>query len=65
MKSLLTIYITTYCLSASGQLSLERAQEASRQFHLSSYSYHEAFIGHTGYGAPLILTADGGAAQAP
>jgi hypothetical protein len=48
--------------TVSGQISIERAQEVSRQFHLSSYSYHEQFIGHVGYGAPVILTSDGGAA---
>jgi hypothetical protein len=45
-----------------GQLTLEAAKEAAQPFHLSSYSYHEQFIGHAGYGAPIILTADGGAA---
>jgi hypothetical protein len=32
------------------------------KYHLGQYSYHEQFKGHKGYGAPLILTADGGAA---
>lgn len=45
-----------------GQLTLDAAQQAAQPFHLSSYSYHEEFIGHAGYGAPRILTADGGAA---
>ena len=46
----------------SAQLTIESAQKASQPYHVSSYSYHEQFIGHPGYGAPLILTQDGGAA---
>ena len=45
-----------------GQLTLEKAKVVAQPFHISSYSYHEQFVGHTGYGAPLILTTDGGAA---
>lgn len=45
-----------------GQLTIETARQAAQPFRISSYSYHEQFIGHQGYGAPLILTADGGAA---
>src|SRR5688572_7988228 len=54
---LLFVYSAGY-----GQLTLDAAKQAAQPFHISSYSYHEQFIGHTGYGAPIILTADGGAA---
>jgi hypothetical protein len=45
-----------------GQLTLGDARTEARKYKLGSYSYHEDFIGHAGYGAPLILTSDGGAA---
>lgn len=49
--------------SAYGQLTLDMAGDSTvRKFHLGQYSYHEQFKGYKGYGAPLILTADGGAA---
>lgn len=53
------------CVSSSayGQLTLEVATDSAvRKYHIGSYSYHEQFKGHKGYGAPLILTADGGGA---
>jgi hypothetical protein len=46
-----------------GQLTMEAAYDSAvRKYHIGSYSYHEQFKGHTGYGAPLILTSDGGGA---
>jgi len=45
-----------------GQLSIEEARNATHKMRLGSYSYHEEFIGKQGYGAPVILTRDGGAA---
>ncbi len=48
---------------AYGQLTMEIASDSTvRKFHIGSYSYHEQFKGHAGYGAPLILTNDGGGA---
>jgi hypothetical protein len=48
---------------AYGQLTIDVARDSAvRKYHIGSYSYHEEFIGHKGYGAPLILTADGGGA---
>jgi hypothetical protein len=35
---------------------------AARKYRMGSYTYHEQFKGHRGYGAPLILTNDGGGA---
>lgn len=43
-----------------GQMTIESARTEARKYKLGSYSYHEDFIGHAGYGAPLILTADRG-----
>jgi len=49
--------------SAYCQLTMEVASDSAvRKYHIGSYSYHEQFKGHKGYGAPLILTADGGGA---
>lgn len=46
-----------------GQLSMAVAKDSTeKKYHISSYSYHEQFIEHRGYGAPIILTTDGGAA---
>jgi hypothetical protein len=57
------VILTLITSSAFGQLTLEMAQDSSvRKFHIGSYRYHEQFKGHKGYGAPLILTADGGGA---
>jgi len=48
---------------AFGQLTIEAAHDSAvLKYHIGTYSYHEEFIGHKGYGAPLILTADGGGA---
>lgn len=47
--------------SIYGQLSRE-AKEAAHRYKLGSYSYHEQFLDHYGYGAPMILTKDGGTA---
>jgi hypothetical protein len=47
---------------ALGQITADVARDSVQKYHIASYSYHEEFIGKKGYGAPLILTADGGAA---
>ncbi len=48
---------------ANGQLTIAMASDSMvRKYHIGTYSYHEQFIGHKGYGAPLILTSDGGGA---
>ncbi len=44
------------------QITREEAREAVQPYYIASYSYHEQFVGHDDYGAPLILTDDGGAA---
>lgn len=48
---------------AYGQLSLETArQNTVTKYHIGASTYFDAFVGHAGYGALVILTADGGAA---
>ncbi|MBG0859666.1 MAG: hypothetical protein IQL11_09200 [Bacteroidales bacterium] len=47
---------------AYGQLSTEEARKLFHSYKLGSYDYHEQFVGYKGYGAPFILTSDGGAA---
>lgn len=47
---------------AFGQISKEDAMKAFYSYKLGTYEYHEPFIGHKGYGAPVITTMDGGVA---
>jgi hypothetical protein len=45
------------------QLTTEAVRDSTIiKYHIGQYSYHEQFIKHKGYGAPLILTNDGGGA---
>jgi hypothetical protein len=45
------------------QLTTEAVRDSTIvKYHIAQYSYHEQFIKHKGYGAPLILTNDGGGA---
>ncbi len=60
-------YLLIICLSVQtiglAQLTMTVANDSAvRKYHIGSYSYHEQFKGHQGYGAPLILTSDGGGA---
>ena len=61
MKYLIFILILI-CSTAYGQLTIPEARKIFYSYKLGSYDYHEQFIGHAGFGAPYILTADGGAA---
>ncbi len=59
------LWIVLIFISSAGycQLTVKMAQDSAvRKYHIGTYSYHEKFIGHNGYGAPLILTSDGGGA---
>lgn len=47
---------------AFGQMTMEEVETKVNQHEIGTYSYHRDFIGHDGYGAPRILTHDGGAA---
>jgi hypothetical protein len=60
MKTL--ILLITIPSIAFGQMSIENARNLVSVYRVGSYSYHEEFIGHKSHGAPVILTADGGAA---
>lgn len=62
MKYAIFLGLITTFVTSKAQMSMDQAKEATLQLHLSSYSYHEQFLGHAGYGAPVILTSDGGAA---
>ena len=61
MKFILIILLLTG-FTAFGQLTVERAQDSLRQYHLGTSTYFEDFMGHAGYGARVILTTDGAAA---
>src|SRR5436190_19124931 len=62
MKSLLILLVFTSTI-VNAQLTLQAAYDSCvLKYRMGQYSYHEEFTGHRGYGAPLILTADGGAA---
>src|SRR5258708_5489976 len=62
MKYLVVILLLVTSMGY-GPLTIDIAQDSAvKKYHISSYSYHEQFKGHKGYGAPLILTADGGGA---
>jgi hypothetical protein len=62
MKISATLVLLLFCASANAQLTLENVNAAVSSYQIGTYSYHADFIGHAGYGAPKILTADGGAA---
>ena len=61
MKYFVVILALT-CSSACAQLTFESAKEAVQKYRLGYSTYFEPFMGHPGYGAPVILTNDGGAA---
>lgn len=58
----LILLLSLFSSLAYGQLTIEEARKAFYTYKIGSYDYHEQFIGHVGYGAPVITTADGGAA---
>lgn len=62
MKSLaLALLLGTQCCFA--QLTIDQAKEKTVQrYHIGASTYVDGFVGHPGYGAIVILTADGGAA---
>jgi len=62
MKHLLIVLLFANS-AVFGQLTQHIVRDSAvRKYHISSYSYHEQFIGHKEYGAPFIFTSDGGAA---
>src|SRR5262245_28499830 len=62
MRLFLTLMFMGALSAGRAQMTMDAAKAASLELHMSEYSYHAQFMGHTGYGASLILTADGGAA---
>lgn len=63
MKNLIFIILIFTVSTSFGQLTIEAANDSAvMKYHIGQYSYHGQFKGHKDYGAPLILTADGGAA---
>ena len=59
----LTFATLLFSTATYGQLTVDVVKEkAVIKYHIGTYSYHEQFIGHNSYGAPLILTSDGGGA---
>jgi hypothetical protein len=61
MRSILIILLFI-SVSSYGQITIERAQDSLRKYHLGTSTYFEGFMGHPGYGAQVILTIEGGAA---
>ena len=61
MKYLLILFLFINSISYS-QLTMDSVKVIAKKYELSSYSYHEQFIGHKDYAAPIILTSAGGAA---
>ena len=62
MKTLL-ILLLLLANTVSAQLTMEAANEKTvRKYHIGASTYFDAFVGHKGYGAVVILTDDGGAA---
>jgi hypothetical protein len=61
MKYLLVILLFSSSI-AHGQLTLDSAHAIIAKYRLGYSTYFEPFLEHPGFGAPWILTSDGGAA---
>ncbi|HYG50328.1 MAG TPA: hypothetical protein VD905_05465 [Flavobacteriales bacterium] len=61
MKPIFTLSVL-FATNCYGQLNLKRAEDSLQKYRISQYDYMTGFKGHKGYGAPVILTNDGGAA---
>jgi hypothetical protein len=61
MKYLLIVFLS-FGLTAKAQLTMQSAKEKIAGYRLGYSTYFEPFLEKPGYGAPWILTADGGAA---
>jgi hypothetical protein len=63
MKNFLLIFaLICICPFTKAQLNNESAQKIVQPYRLGYSTYFEPFVGKAGYGAPWILTTDGGAA---
>jgi hypothetical protein len=61
MKALMAIFLIT-SLTGYAQLPLDSAKKVIATYRLGYSTYFEPFLEHAGYGAPWILTNEGGAA---
>ncbi|MEX1239497.1 MAG: hypothetical protein WEB30_07260, partial [Cyclobacteriaceae bacterium] len=61
MKYLFVILLFPYSIGY-GQLTMESARDTIAKYRLGYSTYFAPFLEHAGYGAPWILTSDGGAA---
>src|SRR5687768_11558714 len=61
MKNVFGILLFT-ALNVCGQLSVDSAKKIIQPYRLGYSTYFEPFLEKAGYGAPWILTSDGGAA---
>ncbi|MCE3258861.1 MAG: hypothetical protein K0S12_502 [Bacteroidetes bacterium] len=61
MKRFITLFLLTGTL-AYGQLTMDSAKKIIGEYRMGYSTYFEPFVGKKGYGAPWILTGDGGAA---
>jgi hypothetical protein len=61
MRYLFIVFLSI-SLTGYGQLSIDSAKRVIAKYRLGYSTYFEPFLEHAGYGAPWILTRDGGAA---
>ena len=61
MKYQFVILVFT-CSAGYGQLTMKSAGDSIAKYRLGYSTYFTPFLEHSGYGAPWILTTDGGAA---
>src|SRR5690349_24712917 len=62
MKYLVTLFLLS-SLIVNAQLTTQVANDSAvLKYHIGQYSYHTEFTKYKGYGAPMILTSDGGGA---
>ncbi len=57
----LSVVLLCVSLSGYGQLPMDSAKKVIAKYRLGYSTYFEPFLAHAGYGAPWILTNDGGA----
>ena len=56
-------FLLLVSVASFGQLTIKQAQDSLvTKYHIGASTYFEEFVGHPGYGALVIITADGGAA---
>ena len=64
MKRLPIIILILISSNSIAQMTIDAARDSLvRKYHIGASTYLEQFVGHPGYGAMVIVTADGGAAS--